>query len=156
MTFEDRYDSLLQYWCQPDLDWKLAKAQMLQESRAKAMAVSPAGARGLFQFMLETWREWWDGTPGIQAEPPPGSIDNPELQIQRRCAYMRWLLSRHHGDIDEALAAYNWGTGRVRACIAHYGAEWRLHLPKETADYLRLIKEKRIALEKAHATTSTT
>lgn len=153
MKDTDRYDSLLQYWCRPDLDWLLAKAQMMQESGGNPTIVNKySGATGLMQFMKQTWREWWDGTPGIQAEPPAGSITDPECAIRRRCDYMRWLLTRHHGNMDEALAAYNWGTGNVRTCIAHYGSEWRLHLPKETADYVTRIKQRRIELEKYHGT----
>lgn len=144
MRFEERYDSLLIYYCQPDLDWRVAKAQMLQESRANPMAVSRVGARGLFQFMRQTWREWWDGTPGIQQEPPIGSIENPELQIQRRCNYMRWLLRQHHGSLDEALAAYNWGTGNVRKAIVTHGMAWRTQLPRETTDYIEKIRRMRM------------
>ena len=140
MKAEDRYDSLLRYYAgRAGLDWRYAKAQMLQESAANPTAVSPVGARGLFQFMRNTWREWWDGTPGIQAEPPAGSIDNPELQIQRRCDYMKWLLAELGGDLVRATAAYNWGIGNQRAGEQRYGALWLTHAPKETRDYVERI-----------------
>lgn len=143
MNAEDRYDSLLRYYAEKaGLDWRYAKAQMLQESAANPTAVSPVGARGLFQFLGRTWREWWDGTPGIQAEPPAGSIDNPELQIQRRCDYMRWLLRELGGDLVRATAAYNWGIGNLRVAERRYGPLWLTHAPKETRDYVARIERR--------------
>lgn len=41
----------------PGHDYKLLKAQCWQESRFNPYAVSPAGARGLCQFMGLTWKE---------------------------------------------------------------------------------------------------
>jgi soluble lytic murein transglycosylase-like protein len=97
--------------------------------------------------MTRTWLEWWDGTPGIQ-QAPTVTADNPEASIQRRCDYMVWLLARHGGDLEQATAAYNWGTGNVTAAVKRWGPLWVTMAPKETRDYLRRITE-RVAVFRA-------
>ena len=123
MAARDRYDSLLRYYAAREgLDWLDLKAQMLQESAANPKAVSPAGARGLLQFMPRTWDEW---APG---EHPY----DPEASIEAGAKYMAWLLKRYQGNHRQALAAYNWGIGNVQKA----GADWPAKLPAETRQYL--------------------
>jgi len=135
MKSQDRYDSLLRYYAsQYQLDWLLLKAQDMAESAMHPMAVSPVGARGLAQFMQNTWEEWRDGIPGVQ-EMPPQSLaylqpENPEACIHAQAAYMAWLI-KHCGEVRKALAAYNFGIGRVLR-----GDPW----PKETRDYVARIE----------------
>ena len=57
-VFDDQYDDLFRqytirylYGLIPDDDWRWFKAQCIQESRLKPLAVSPAGAAGLCQLM---------------------------------------------------------------------------------------------------------
>lgn len=136
MTREDRYDSLFQFYAhQYRLDWLLLKAQAIAESALNPTAVSRVGARGLAQFMARTWEEWRDGVPGI-AEAPPENLaylqpENPEACINAQAAYMAWLLKHCGGDVTSALAAYNFGIGRVRR-----GDPW----PRETRDYVARIE----------------
>jgi membrane-bound lytic murein transglycosylase MltF len=53
--------------------------------------------------------------------------------------YMAQLARRYGGDWARALAAYNWGMGRLAKCEARWGADWEAHAPKETRDYIAYI-----------------
>jgi len=90
-------------------------AQIHQESRWDARAVSPAGAQGLAQFMPATAR-WLPQVDPRTGEPMPFS---PAWAIRALCSYDRWLLERVRGatECDRwhfALSAYNGGLGWVR------------------------------------------
>ena len=74
--------------------------QAWQESRFNPLAVSPAGAKGLMQFMPATAAEW-----GV-------SVFDPESSADGAGRYMQWLYGRV-GSWPLALAAYNWGVGNV-------------------------------------------
>jgi soluble lytic murein transglycosylase-like protein len=149
MRAEDRYDSLVQYYAAlNNLDWLRVKAQIKQESLFDPDAKSPVGARGLMQFMPLTWKEWQDGTPGLQEIVEELKLihpQDPEDSIRSGCHYMRWLLRQFDQDYSKALAAYNWGIGNLKKLLARPGLEmngpWISHLPKETATYLRKIHE---------------
>jgi len=142
MRRQDRYDSLLQYYGETcGVDWLLLKKQILAESGANPDAVNPrSGASGLAQFMEETWKEWKDGTPGIQ-DPPPRIMlhrHDPEDAIRAQAAYMAWLIKRHGGHWDTALAAYNWGTGNVMRVMPDHNYD-ETKVPDETMKYVRRI-----------------
>ena len=68
-----QYDDLFQkFGLKFNIDWKLLKAQVRQESNFNPDAQNKrSGAKGLAQFMDKTWQEWCDLTPGIQ---PPSQI----------------------------------------------------------------------------------
>lgn len=145
MNFADRYDSLfLIYGDRYHVPWQLLKAQVKAESDFNPDAVNPrTGATGLAQFMPRTWDEWRDGTPGIDEIIDKLKLLNPkdpEDAIQAQAAYMDWLI-RVAGDGEKALAAYNWGIGNLRKCIAAHGDAWRDHLPDETQNYLAKIQK---------------
>jgi soluble lytic murein transglycosylase-like protein len=84
-----------------DLSPALIEALVWQESRWRAGAVSPKGARGLAQLMPGTAREL-----GVNA-------DDPFANLEGGARYLREQLDRFDGDIEKALAAYNAGPGRV-------------------------------------------
>ena len=142
MRPEDRYDSLFQYYgWRSGVDWLLLKADARQESNFNPDVVNPKSrAIGLCQFMPNTWKEWDDGTPGIQLLPGADMrlLDprDPEDAIQAQAAYFSWLLHRYAGDPQKALAAYNWGPGNLSKCIAAFGDDWKTRLPNETQNYL--------------------
>jgi len=83
----------------------LLAAQLYQESHFNPFARSPAGARGIAQFM-----------PGTAAA---YRLDDPydsDAAIDAQAHLMRDLL-RRFGAVDLALAAYNAGSARVGACM---------------------------------------
>lgn len=122
----DRYDGAIQeavddWW--PDLPvWKLWKAQLWQESLLNPAAVSPAGARGLAQFMPGTWR---DAVRALGLSPVVSPHD--EIAIAAGAWYMakqrkawtakRTALERH----ALGLASYNAGLGNILKAQASCG-----------------------------------
>jgi len=122
----DRYDSLIQFYGDAaGVDWKLLKAQIRAESDFNPNAVSPVGAEGLAQFMPATAYEY-----GNKLHIKNFSPFNPEHIIACQAAYMQWLLRQFGGDPVQALAAYNFGIGRVKR-----GDPW----PEETRNYVKKI-----------------
>ncbi len=84
-----------------DLSPALIEALVWQESRWRAGAVSPVGARGLAQLMPGTARD-------LGVDP-----DDPLANLEGGARYLREQLDRFDGDLEKALAAYNAGPGRV-------------------------------------------
>ena len=100
----------------------LIKAVIKAESGFNPAAVSHAGARGLMQLMPSTARSL-----GVN-----DSFD-PEQNVMAGTRFLRDLLDRYNGDVDSALAAYNWGPGNVDRRPER--------LPRETRDYLARVKQ---------------
>ena len=93
-----------------------------QESNFESNAVSPAGARGVAQFMPAT-----DGARGL-ADP-----FDPESAIPKAAALLADMRDKF-GNLALAAAAYNAGPGRVARYLAG-GAD----LPIETQDYVSIV-----------------
>jgi len=97
----------------PDVPyWRLWKAQLYQESRLDPAAVSPAGARGLAQFMPGTWRDMtrelaFEGSPHDDVAIDAGAYYMAKLR--RIWAAERTTLQRH----ELAQASYNAGAGNI-------------------------------------------
>ena len=80
------------------------------ESSGRTLAVSPVGALGLMQIMPPTGKELalrhgipWKG---------PDTLLDPFVNVKLGVAYLRKLTDRYK-DVSVALAAYNWGPGRI-------------------------------------------
>jgi len=101
---------------------ELIHSVVATESAYNPTAVSHAGAQGLMQLMPETAQEL-----GVQ-----DSFD-PLQNLLGGSRYLKQLLEKYDGDLDHALAAYNWGQGNVD----RYGLE---NMPEETRNYLTKIK----------------
>ena len=109
MKAADRFDSLIKFHTNATvLPWELVKAQMIQESSANPRAVSPAGAKGLMQFMGPAAQdmgltEFW----------------NPEESIRAGVGYLlrQWNRLRDvpftSDRLKMALASYNCGLGYI-------------------------------------------
>jgi len=92
------------------------------ESDYNPTAVSHAGAQGLMQLM-----------PGTAAELGVKDSFDPAQNLMAGSKYLKQLLDKYDGDLDHALAAYNWGQGNVD----RHGLE---NMPQETCDYLVKVK----------------
>ena len=105
------------------------------ESGLNPEARSPAGARGLWQFMYYTAK-----AEGLRID---GYIDerkDPLLATEAACRHLKRLHGMY-GDWYFALAAYNAGPGNVNKAIRRSGGktnywEVRPFLPKETRNYV--------------------
>jgi TolA-binding protein len=89
------------------IDPDLVRAVMREESRFDPAALSPAGARGLMQFIPETARRVGAeiGLTGIEVE----SVHEPAVAIPLGAAYLAGLLRLFDGNEGAAVAAYNAG-----------------------------------------------
>lgn len=98
----------------PGVDWRLLKAQYMAESKLDPSAVSPAGARGIAQFMPDTWGEMVSELGYQNADP-----HNPTMSIDAGAYYMAELINgwtSPRPDIDRhclAMASYNCGFGNM-------------------------------------------
>ncbi|MFI5238942.1 MAG: lytic transglycosylase domain-containing protein [Gemmatimonadales bacterium] len=90
---------------------KMLVAIAYAESEFNPRARSQAGAIGLMQILPErnSWREYEPRCGRMSAR----SLHDPEVNICFGAHIYGEFLSRHHGDRDRALAAYNNGTGEM-------------------------------------------
>jgi len=109
---------------------RLFPIQEQAESGGNPNAVSPKGAKGLMQLMPGTQRD-----PGFGVV--PAKDDSPAENRRVGQDYMKAMYAKY-GDLDTALAAYNWGPGKVDEWIKA-GAD-PAKLPAETRNYISKIK----------------
>lgn len=151
LSYADRYDGPIHAAAEqylPTIDWTLYWGQLWAESGLNPDAVSPAGAKGLAQFMDQSWNDV------IRQMGVPGANPNDaKYAIQAGAFYMSRLMSdwsRPRPEVDRhklSLASYNAGFGNILKAQAacgdppEYDATMRC-LPfitgassKETLDY---------------------
>jgi peptidoglycan lytic transglycosylase len=97
------------------LDPSLVAAVIWQESTFDAGAVSSAGARGLMQVMPSTGRLLFRG---LGRRPRARDLHDPAISLELGTLYLKQMLDRFGGRVEQALAAYNAGPHRVNAWTA--------------------------------------
>ncbi len=118
------------------------RALVVVESGLNPLATSRAGAKGLWQFMLPTGREY-----GLEINSLVDERCNPRLATRAACRYLKTMYEIY-GDWTLAIASYNCGPGNVNKAITRSGGSrehfdgdfWDVyyHLPRETRGYVPL------------------
>ncbi len=105
------------------------------ESALNPVAISKAGAGGLWQFMVGTGKQY-----GLNVTSYQDDRFDAYKSTDAACKYLRFLYNTF-GDWQLALAAYNSGPGNVNKAIRRAGGAkdfWSIKpfLPKETQGYV--------------------
>lgn len=110
---------------------RIASAVMQVESGGDPNAVSPKGALGTMQTM-----------PGTLASPgfgvTPARDRSPQEMERVGKDYLAAMINEFKGNLDHALAAYNWGPANAKEWITR-GANVA-ELPAETRSYIQKVK----------------
>lgn len=101
----------------------LLSAVINKESSGNSGAISAKGAIGLAQVMPATAR-------GMGYDPEELKR-NPALQVEAGARYLKQMLDAH-GNVPDALAAYNWGPGNVQKFMRGE----KTQIPTETVNYV--------------------
>ena len=118
MNAADRWDGLIQQSVQylwPELDWKLIKCQIRQESAFNPRVVSPCGAIGLMQIMPATGQSL-----GVSTD----KLFDPEENIRAGIIYLKRQYDRfpeipdYSERLKFTLASYNGGRGYINQAVA--------------------------------------
>ena len=118
------------------------RSMVIIESGLNPLATSKAGAKGLWQFMPRTGKEY-----GLEINSMVDERCNPLLATRAACKYLKNMYDMY-GDWTLAIASYNCGPGNVNKAIARAGGNrtsydgnfWDVydHLPRETRSYVPL------------------
>lgn len=111
------------------------RALPMIESALNPLATSPAGAKGLWQFMYATGK-----MQGLEITSYVDERSDPMKSTDAACRYLKRLYDMF-GNWELALAAYNAGPGNVTKAIRASGGKtnyWEIRpfLPKETRYYV--------------------
>ena len=114
------------YYYFPMLEEELILAGMPVELRALAivesalnpLAVSRMGAKGLWQFMPSTAREY-----GLEINSLVDERCNPRLATRAACQYLKNMYN-YYGDWTLAIASYNCGPGNINKAIYRSGGHF--------------------------------
>ena len=138
------------------------RAMAIIESGLNPLATSRAGAKGLWQFMPRTGKEY-----GLEINSMVDERCNPLLATRAACKYLKNMYDMY-GDWTLAIASYNCGPGNVNKAITRSGGNresykgdfWDIYynLPRETRSYVPLFMGATYAFayHKAHGVEYTT
>jgi membrane-bound lytic murein transglycosylase D len=112
------------------------------ESGFNPVAKSPAGARGMWQFMSTTARSY-----GLKVSPRKDERLDPELSTVAAAKHLRSLFLTFN-DWNLALAAYNAGAGAINRAVARHGESdfWEISRSGSISGETRRFVPKVIAL----------
>ncbi|HFI1945782.1 TPA: transglycosylase SLT domain-containing protein [Yersinia enterocolitica] len=124
-------------WLQPTLT-KLEALNNLPAGLLRSVAITESGgnqfalgpktkygqAKGMFQFVDGTARDL-----GLNGN----DVFDPEKSAAAAAKYLSMLLKMNGGDLDKALASYNWGIGNVQK----HGLDL---MPRETRNYIPKVR----------------
>lgn len=102
----------------------LLDSMWLQESSRGKNMLSPAGAIGDFGMMPKTAQS---------LKINPHDFGQSAFGASKM---MQQSLQKYRGNMQKALAAYNWGSGNLDKDIAAHGNDWQKYAPKETQKYV--------------------
>lgn len=123
-----KYDNLIKkYSKEYNVDPKLVKALMKQESGFNPNVKSRAGAIGLMQLMPATAKQMGATNPA-----------DPEQNIKAGVKYLKQLLDKYKGNKELAIAAYNAGPGNVKNGRIPQNGETPKHVRAVMANYRAL------------------
>jgi hypothetical protein len=108
------------------VDPALVRSVIAVESNFNPNSTSSKGAMGLMQLMPATAREL-----GVQ------NAYDPVENIRAGTRYLKMLVDRYEGNIDMALAAYNWGMGNIEKRPDQMPFETRSYVAQVTRHYER-------------------
>ena len=99
------------------VDPALVAAIVRCESNFESRALSKAGAIGLMQICLPTWRDLKQGESDWQVFQSPEeerqALYQPHVNILAGTKYLQMMLTYYRGDVVKAVAAYNAGAANV-------------------------------------------
>lgn len=107
--FPVKYEDTVEKYCNEySVDTTLVYALIKAESNYNKNASSHAGAKGLMQLTDSTF-EYCKKELGITN----GDILDPDINIRAGIWYLSYLLEKYHGNVTNAVAAYNAGETNV-------------------------------------------
>lgn len=108
--------------------WAESRGHQIDPKTGQVTRNTRSGALGIMQLMPGTAKQL-----GVN---PYDAAQN----LEGGTRYLSSLLKKYGGNVEEALAAYNWGPGNLDRAMKRHGGFSLDYLPKETRDYVNRIE----------------